>query len=173
MRRKALKQKKFGIQRFLESGIHWAGIRNPQGGIQNPRLSWIPLHGPICWLQFFLSIMLGRFFSLTMTRKPTHLTHINAIINRHDVLHPFEKTFVSVHWVRLDLACHSFSTKVKGFLLQNFHILGIRESCLLHILPPIPSSLRGCLSKNRPLNLAWKIILPETLASESLYRDYN
>ena len=59
-----------------------------------------------------------------MTRKPTHLTHINAIINRHDVLHPFEKTFVSVHWVRLDLACHSFSTKVKGFLLQNFHILG-------------------------------------------------
>ena len=52
MRRKALKQKKIGIQPFLESGIHWAeiwnpvlGIRNPQGGIQNPRLSWIPLHG--------------------------------------------------------------------------------------------------------------------------------
>ena len=45
-------EKKFGIQSFLESGIHWAGIRNPvlgirnpQGGIQNPRLSWIPLHG--------------------------------------------------------------------------------------------------------------------------------
>ena len=33
MRRKALQQKK----KF--------GIRNPQGGIQNPRLSWIPLHG--------------------------------------------------------------------------------------------------------------------------------
>ena len=33
--------------------------------------------------------------------------------------------------------------------------------------------LRGCLSKNRPLNFAWKIILPETLASERLYRDYN
>ena len=38
-------EKKIGIQPFLESGIHWAGIRNPQGGIQNPRLSWIPLHG--------------------------------------------------------------------------------------------------------------------------------
>ena len=56
MRRKALqKKKKFGIQPFLESGIHWAGIRNPvlgiqnpQGGMQNPRLSWIPLHGAIC-----------------------------------------------------------------------------------------------------------------------------
>lgn len=53
MRRKALKHtKKFGIQPFWESGIHWAGIRNPvpgirnpQCGIQNPRLSWIPLHG--------------------------------------------------------------------------------------------------------------------------------
>ena len=58
MRRKALKQeKKIGIQPFLESGIHWAGIRNPvlgirnpQGGIQNPRLSWIPLHGANTWM---------------------------------------------------------------------------------------------------------------------------
>ena len=34
--------------------------------------------------------------------------------------------------------------------------------------------LRGSLSKNRPLNFAWKIILPEThLASGRLYRDYN
>ena len=47
-------EKNFGIQPFLESGIHWAGIRNPvlgirnpQGGIQNPGLSWIPLHGAI------------------------------------------------------------------------------------------------------------------------------
>ena len=77
-------------------------------------------------LQYLLAIILslynvGAFFSLTMTRKPTHLTHINAIINRHDVLHPFEKTFATVHWVRLDLACHSFSTKVKGFLLQGVH----------------------------------------------------
>ena len=55
--------------------------------------------------------MLGHFF-LTMTRKPTHLTHINATINRHDVLHPSEKSFATVHRVRLDLACHSFSTKV-------------------------------------------------------------
>ena len=67
--------------------------------------------------------MLGNFF-LTMTRKPTRLTHINnATINRHDVLHPSEKSFVAGHRVRLDLACHSFSTKVKGFLLQNFHML--------------------------------------------------
>ena len=50
-------EKKFGIQPFLESGIHWAGIRNPvlgirnpRGGIQNPRLSWIPLHGAISFL---------------------------------------------------------------------------------------------------------------------------
>ena len=42
-------EKKIGIQPFLESGIHWAGIRNPQRGIQNPRLSWIPLHGAICY----------------------------------------------------------------------------------------------------------------------------
>ena len=49
-------EKKIGIQPFLESGIHWAGIRNPvvgirnpQRGIQNPRLSWIPLHGAILY----------------------------------------------------------------------------------------------------------------------------
>ena len=56
VRRKALKPgKKNGIQLFLESGIHCAGIRNPvpgirnpQHGIQNPRLSWIPLHGANC-----------------------------------------------------------------------------------------------------------------------------
>ena len=29
----------------VESGIHGHGIRNPQPGIQNPRLSWITLHG--------------------------------------------------------------------------------------------------------------------------------
>ena len=33
--------------------------------------------------------------------------------------------------------------------------------------------IRGCLSKNRPLDFAWKIVLPETLASERLYREYN
>ena len=38
---------KIGIQVFLESGIHCAGIRNPVLGIRNPRLSWIPLHGAI------------------------------------------------------------------------------------------------------------------------------
>ena len=30
--------------------------------------------------------------------------------------------------------------------------------------------LSGSLSKNRPLNFAWPIILPETLASEKFYR---
>ena len=55
----------------------------------------------------------GTFFFLTMTRKPTRLTHVNnASINRHDVLHPSVKSFETVHRVRLDLACHLFSTKV-------------------------------------------------------------
>ena len=80
-------------------------------------------------LHYLLAIILslhnvGAFFSLTMTRKPTHLTHINATVNRHDVLHPSEESFATVDRVRLDLACHSFSTEVEGFLLQNFHILG-------------------------------------------------
>ena len=79
-------------------------------------------------LQYLLTTILfldnvGAFFFLTMTRKPTRLTHINATINRHDVLYPSEKSFATVHRVRLDLACHSFSTKVKGFLLKNFHFL--------------------------------------------------
>ena len=44
-----------------------------------------------------------------------------------------------------------------------------------HIIFPFFLSwlLRGCLSKNRPLNFAWKIILPQTLASERLYWDYK
>ena len=33
------------IQPLMESGIHRHGIRNPQRGIRNPRLSWITLHG--------------------------------------------------------------------------------------------------------------------------------
>ena len=32
-----------------ESTVLESGIRNPQHGIQNPRLSWIPLHGATCW----------------------------------------------------------------------------------------------------------------------------
>ena len=43
----------------------------------------------------------------------------------------------------------------------------------LVLLTGAPNYLRGCLSKNRPLNFTWKIILPETLATERLYRDYN
>ena len=78
-------------------------------------------------LHYLLAIILslhnvGAFFSSTMTRKPTHLTQINAIINRYDVLHPFEKTFAMQPFIGCVLI--SFSTKVKGFLLQNFHILG-------------------------------------------------
>ena len=77
-------------------------------------------------LQYLLATILsldnvGAFFFLTMTRKPTRLTCINnATINRHDVLYPSEQSFATVHRVRLDLACHAFSTDVKGFLLQNF-----------------------------------------------------
>ena len=44
-----------GIQLFLESGIHCAGIRNPAPGIRNPRLSWIPLHGANLLLVFYVS----------------------------------------------------------------------------------------------------------------------
>ena len=76
----------------------------------------------------------GAFFFLTMTRKPTRLTHINATINRHDVLHPSKKSFATVYRVRLDLACHSFSTKVKGFLLKNFHILA-NQGILFTVYP--------------------------------------
>ena len=54
VRRKELKPEKNGVHLFLESGILCAGIRNPVPGIgnpqhriQNPRLSWIPLHGAI------------------------------------------------------------------------------------------------------------------------------
>ena len=47
VRRKELKPEKNGVHLFLESGIHCAGILNPQHRIQNPRLSWIPLHGAI------------------------------------------------------------------------------------------------------------------------------
>ena len=35
---------KSGIQPLMESGVHGCGIRNPQRGIWNPRLSWITLH---------------------------------------------------------------------------------------------------------------------------------
>ena len=49
----------------------------------------------------------GAFSFLTMTGKPTRQTHINnASITGHDVLHPSEKSFETVHRV-----------------LQNFHIL--------------------------------------------------
>ena len=44
---------------------------------------------------------------------------------------------------------------------------------LLHSCPYVQSILRGCLTKNHPLNLAQKIILPETLATERLYQGWN
>ena len=64
-------------------------------------------------------------FILTMTWKSTRLTHINATISRHDVLHPSEKSCAIVDdrvCLDLVLACDLFSTKVKRFVLQNFHI---------------------------------------------------
>ena len=39
-----------------------------------------------------------------------------------------------------------------------------------HNLNDCEQFLRGCLTKNHPLNLAQKIILPETLATERLYQ---
>ena len=56
-------------------------------------------------LQYLLATILsldnvGAFFFLTMTRKPTRLTHINLTINRHDVLHPSEESFVTVDRIR-------------------------------------------------------------------------
>ena len=77
-------------------------------------------------LQYLLATILslynvGAFFFVNNDQKTTRLTHINnATVNRHDVLYPPEQCFATVHRVRLDLACHSFSTEVKGFLLQNF-----------------------------------------------------
>ena len=64
-------------------------------------------------------------FILTMTWKSTRLTHINATISRHDVLHPSEKSCAIIDdrvCLDLVLACDLFSTKVKRFVLQNFHI---------------------------------------------------
>ena len=51
-----------GIREFLlvESGILVFGIRNLQHGIQNPRLSWIPLHlGQADWSQVKISGLPG------------------------------------------------------------------------------------------------------------------
>ena len=76
----------------------------------------------ICWLQFFLSIMLWHFI-LTMTWKSTRLTHINATISRHDVLHPSEKSCAIVDdrvCLDLVLACDLFSTKVNGLYYRTF-----------------------------------------------------
>ena len=59
-------------------------------------------------LQYLLATILsldnvGAFLFLTMTKKPTRLTHINnATINRHDVLYPSEQSFATVDGVRLD-----------------------------------------------------------------------
>ena len=62
--------KKNGIQLFLESGIHCAGIRNPvpgirnpPHGIQNPRLPRIPLHGASPSSRFIAAIHCDRCVS--------------------------------------------------------------------------------------------------------------
>ena len=61
--KKSIKTVKIGIQPFLESGIHCAGIRNPvpgirnpQRGIQNPRMSWIPLHGKVIGVAIMMKL---------------------------------------------------------------------------------------------------------------------
>ena len=50
-------------------------------------------------------------------------------------------------------------------VMFNTDIIKILTLCV-EIALLLRQDLRGCLSKNRPLNFAWKIILPETLASE-------
>ena len=98
-------------------------------------------------LQYLLATILsldnvGAFFFLTMTRIPTRLTHINnATINRHDVLYPSEQSFAIVHRLRLDLACHSLSTKVFGETERNLrsrfseHLRSIR---MRNNIPELP-----------------------------------
>ena len=46
----------------------------------------------------------------------------------------------------------------------------IREKSVLISVNREFSIIRGCLSKNHPLNLAQKIILTETLPTERLYQ---
>ena len=57
--------------------------------------------------------------------------------------------------------CHAISTIFPTFLSFLYY------SSFLYF----EGVLRGCLAKNHPLNLAEKIILPETLATERLYQD--
>ena len=78
-------------------------------------------------LQFFLSIMLGYFFFLTMTRKPTRLTHINATIIRHDVLHPSKR--VSQPLIGCVLISHAtlLAPKSKDFYYRTFNHGSVRS----------------------------------------------
>ena len=67
-----------------------------------------------------------------------------------------------------ELQCATYLSESLCLHLTTFHYSEIA-----------PRVLGGCLSKNRKLNFAWKIFLPEILASERLYRegrlyrDYN
>ena len=67
-----------------------------------------------------------------------------------------------------ELQCANYLSETLCLQLTAFHYSEIA-----------PRVLRSCLSKNRKLNFGWKIFLPETLASERLYRegrlyrDYN
>ena len=76
-------------------------------------------------LQFFLSIMLGHFFFLTVTRKPTRLTHINATMNRHDVLHPSEQQPL-IGCVLISHATRLASTS-KDFYYRTFNRGSVRS----------------------------------------------
>ena len=77
-------------------------------------------------LQYLLATIpsldnVGAFFFLTMTRKATRLTHINnATINRHDVLHPSEKS--SQPFIGCVLISHAtcLAPKSKDFYYRTF-----------------------------------------------------
>ena len=51
-----------GVDRIPESGKFFvSGIRNPWCGIQNPILSWIPLHGAVSITPHYTSLGLLKF----------------------------------------------------------------------------------------------------------------
>ena len=54
----------------VESGIHRHGIRNPQRGIRNPRLSWITLHGANN--SVFLPIQQARYIDVSISEFQKH-----------------------------------------------------------------------------------------------------
>ena len=79
----------------------------------------------------------------------------------------------AIFTLKLSLATMIFKISVfKSYLVKIAMLPKIRPKCtwMSHFGFRL---LRGSLSKNRPLNFAWPIILPETLASEKFYREDN